>query len=119
MSHWSTGIARARGVLLIVVGALLLVACPPREKIELVNRDPGRFRGKEIAVAGHVVNSFSVMGVGAFELDDGTGRLWVFSDKYGVPAQGGPVTVTGVIQQGFSFGGRNFATILKETRARS
>jgi hypothetical protein len=98
---------------------LLLAACPPRKSIESINRDPGRFRGKEVTVTGQVVNSFAAMGVGAFELDDGTGRLWVFSDKYGVPGQGGRIVVTGTIQQGFSFGGRNFATILKETRARS
>ena len=97
----------------------MLAACSRSESLESINRDPGRFQGKEITVAGRVVNWFAVMGVGAFELDDGTGRLWVFSDHYGVPGQGDPITVTGTIQQGFSFGGRNFATILKETRARS
>ena len=110
---------RIASISLLLGGTLLLAACPPRESIESINRDPGRFHGQEITVAGRVVNSFAVMGVGAFEIDDGTGRLWVFSDKYGVPGNGASIAVTGTIEQGFSLGGRNFATILRETRLRS
>jgi hypothetical protein len=43
--------------------------------------------------------------------------MWVFS-RYGVPGSGAKVAVTGHVEQGFSFGGRNFATILKETERR-
>jgi hypothetical protein len=103
----------------VTVAVLLLAACPPRESIESINRDPGRFHGREITVVGRVVNSFAVMGQGVYEIDDGTGRIWVFSDKYGVPGRSGGVAVTGRIEQGFSLGGRNFATILRETRRRS
>jgi hypothetical protein len=56
------------------------------------------------------------MGVGVFEIDDGTGRMWVYSKKFGVPGNESKIAVTGVIQQGFSIAGRNFATILYETR---
>jgi hypothetical protein len=110
---------RIASIALLAAATVLLAACPPRQSIESVNHDPGRFRNREITVAGRVVNSFAVMGVGAFEIDDGTGRLWVFSDKYGVPGQGAGIAVTGRIEQGFSLGGRNFATILRETRRRS
>ena len=103
----------------VTAAVLLLAACPPRESIETINRDPGRFHGREITVAGRVVNSFAVMGQGVYEIDDGTGRIWVFSDKYGVPGRSAGVAVTGRIEQGFSVGGRNFATILRETRRRS
>jgi hypothetical protein len=44
--------------------------------------------------------------------------MWVFSQNYGVPGNGAKVAVTGQIAQGFNFGGRNFATILKETKRR-
>ena len=106
---------------LIAVGFLLsatifLAACPARQSIESINRDPARFRDHELTVAGRVVNSFDVMGVAAFEIDDGTGRLWVYSNKFGVPGNESKVAVTGTIQQGFSVGGRNFAMILRETR---
>ena len=103
----------------LTVAVLLLAACPPRESIETINRDPGRFHGREITVAGRVVNSFALMGQGVYEIDDGTGRIWVFSDKYGVPGRSSGIAVTGRIEQGLSVGGRNFATILRETRRRS
>jgi hypothetical protein len=109
---------RTFGIALLVGATFLLAACPPRESIQSINRDPGRFHGREITVAGRVVNSFAVMGVGAFEIDDGTGRLWIFSERYGVPGRGAGIAVTGRIEQGFSLGGRNFATILRETRGR-
>ena len=103
----------------LVAAVLLLAACPPRENIETINRDPGRFHGREVTVAGRVVNSFAIMGEGVYEIDDGTGRLWVFSSKYGVPGRSAGVAVTGRLEEGLSVGGRNFAMILRETRRRS
>jgi hypothetical protein len=104
--------------LLVVAGSLILAACPTRTSIERINRDPGRYVGKEVAIAGHVTNSFGALGTGVFEVDDGTGRMWVFSERYGVPGNGARVGVRGRIEQGFSFGGRNFATIMRETERR-
>jgi hypothetical protein len=106
------------GIVLVAAAVLFLTACPPRESIVRVTRDPGRFAGREITVAGHVTNSFGAMGSGAFEVDDGTGHLWVFSDHYGIPGRDARVAVTGRIEQGFSFRGRNFGTILRETHRR-
>jgi hypothetical protein len=104
--------------LLIVVGSLCLAGCPQRTTIAKINSDPGRFAGKEVTIAGTVSGSFGALGSGVFEVDDGTGRMWVFSQNYGVPGNGARVAVTGTITQGFTFGGRNFATILRETQRR-
>jgi hypothetical protein len=109
---------RIYSVFLVVAGALLLAGCPPRESIEKINRDPGRYAGKEITIAGRVADSFGAMGTGVFQIDDGTGTMWVLSEKYGIPGSGANVAVTGRLQQGFAFGGRNFATILRETERR-
>jgi hypothetical protein len=111
-------IGRLLLTLLIVAGSLILTACPTRTSIERINRDPGRYVGKEVAIAGHVTTSFGALGTGVFEVDDGTGRMWVFSERYGVPGNGARVGVRGRIEQGFSFGGRNFATIMRETERR-
>jgi len=111
-----TPVPRLIAVIGVLAATLLLAACPPRRSIESINRDPARFRDHEVTIAGRVVNSFDVMGVAAFEIDDGTGRLWVYSNKFGVPGNESKVAVTGTIQQGFSLGGRNFAMILRETR---
>ncbi len=109
---------RALSVLLVSLAALLLAGCPPRESIAKINQDPGRFAGKEITIAGRVTDSFGALGTGVFQIDDGTGAMWVFSERYGVPGNGANLAVTGRIQQGFAFGGRNFATILRETERR-
>jgi hypothetical protein len=104
--------------LLLIVGTLVLAACPTRTSIERINRDPGRYAGKEVAIAGHVTTSFGALGTGVYEVDDGSGRMWVFSERYGVPSDGTRVAVRGRIEQGFSFGGRSFATVMRETERR-
>jgi hypothetical protein len=105
-------------VLLLIAGTLILAGCPSRTSIAKINRDPGRYAGREVAVGGRVSNSFGVLGSGVYQIEDGTGELWVFSSRYGVPGNGAKVGVRGTISQGFSFGGRSFAIVLKETERR-
>lgn len=111
---------RGRIYLAAVIAAfsVLLTGCPPRVKIADINRDPGRYTGKEISIGGRVTSSFGALGAGVFQVDDGTGNMWVYSQGYGVPSNGAKVGVTGRIEQGFSFAGHNFATILRETQSR-
>jgi len=109
---------KSLSVLLLSAAIILLAGCPPRESIARINRDPGRYMGKEITIAGRVVDSYGAMGRGAFLLDDRTGSMWVLAGHYGVPGSGAKVAVTGYIEQGFTMGGRNFATILRETERR-
>jgi uncharacterized protein (AIM24 family) len=59
------------------------------------------------------------MGQGIFQVDDGTGRIWVVSQNFGIPGNGAKVAVTGRVQQGVSFGGRNYGTVLMQTQARN
>jgi hypothetical protein len=42
----------------------------------------------------------------------------VFSQNFGLPANGAKVSVTGQVQQGFSFGGHNYGVIFRQTKAR-
>jgi hypothetical protein len=110
--------SRIVSALVVVVCGLCLAGCPQRTTIAKINSDPGRFAGKEVSIAGTVSGSFGALGTGVFEVDDGTGRMWVYSQSYGVPGNGARVAVTGTIEQGFSVGGRSFATILRETQRR-
>jgi len=105
-------------LLLVSLAGLLMSGCPRHESIAKINQDPARFAGKEISVVGQVTDSFGAAGSGVFQIDDGSGTMWIFSKGYGVPGGGAKVAVSGVIQQGFAFGGRNFATILLETKPR-
>ena len=109
---------KTAAAVLVVVTMLLFAACPPRVSVADINRDPGKYANRDISVAGRVSNSIGAMGSGVYELDDGTGTIWVYSQGYGVPGNGAKVAVTGRINQGFSFGGRSFAVILRETERR-
>jgi hypothetical protein len=111
--------ARCKHALPLVAFALVaLVGCQTITKISDITGDPGRFANKEITIAGQVSDAYGGLGNGVFSVDDGTGRIWVFSQNFGVPANSGKVTVTGQVQQGFSFGGRSYGLIFRETKPR-
>ncbi len=93
---------RRAAVLILVTSAMLSTACASRT-INQVLADPGRYRNKEVKLSGSVVDSFSLVGRGAYRLDDRTGQLWIVSDK-GVPRQGARVSVKGTVREGFNFG---------------
>lgn len=104
-------------LLLSLLLALFLVACGTT-KIADINRDPGRYEGKEVTISGKVTSSVGIFKQGAFEIDDGTGKMWVLSDSFGVPTQDASVKVTGTVQSGATVGGKSFGTVLRETRPR-
>jgi hypothetical protein len=99
-------------------GTLLLTACPSQTNIAKINADPDRYRGKEVGIAGRVTDSYGAAGVGAYEIDDGTGKIWV-ATRRGVPSRGAQVGAKGYVRNGFSFGGRSYGTVMEETDRRS
>ena len=99
----------------LALAVLFVLAGCNETKIAAINADPARFSAKDVTIAGEVVTSFGAMNDGAFQLDDGTGRLWVWSRGFGVPGQGARVVVTGRVQAGVAVGGRFFANVLRET----
>jgi hypothetical protein len=103
---------------LIALALLVVLAGCNTTQISAINSDPANYRTKDVTVAGQVVTSFGAANQGAFEIDDGTGRLWVWSSGFGVPSQGARVIVTGRVQSGVAIGGRFFANVLRETQPR-
>jgi hypothetical protein len=99
---------------LVLAAVVLLTACPSQTTISKINADPARYRNKEVAIVGTVRDSYGALGQGAYEIDDGTGRLWVVTRR-GVPARGARVGAKGHVYTGFNFGGRNYGTVLEET----
>ena len=99
---------------LVLTGVVLLTACPKQETISRINADPGRYRNKEVGIVGNVTDSYGVLGNGAYEIDDGTGRIWVVTTR-GVPSRGSRVGAKGKVYTGLSWGGRSFGTVLQET----
>lgn len=100
--------------LLLTSAVFLLTACPSQTTISRINADPARYRNKEVVIVGTVRDSYGAMGQGAYEIDDGTGRLWVVTRR-GVPSRGARVGAKGRVYNGFNFGGRNYGTVLEET----
>ena len=100
----------------IAVGFLVFAAGCETTTISAINSDPARYMAKDVTIAGQVVTSFGAITQGAFQIDDGTGRLWVWSGGFGVPSQGSHVLVTGRVQAGVAIGGRFFANVLRETQ---
>ena len=102
-----------------ILGAVLLfTACPSQTTISKINADPAEYRNKEVAIVGTVRDSYGALGNGAYEIDDGTGRLWVVTRR-GVPSRGARVGAKGRVYTGFNFGGRNYGTVLEETDRRA
>ena len=99
-----------------MAGVLLLAGCNTTS-IADINRDPGRYANKDVTISGRVSDAFGALGNGVFHIDDGTGQIWVFTN-FGIPANGAQVDVTGRIQQGFNFGGKNYGLVLRETEQR-
>jgi hypothetical protein len=112
---------KRKTVLGVAIGlfSLALTGCPERTTIGEITSDPGRFMNKEVTVVGRVTNGYGAMQGGVYEIDDGTGKLWVVTEKYGSPAKNAYVGVTGKVMSGVVVGGRNYATVVHETKRRT
>lgn len=110
--------ARIASLAAVFVLSLLTTGCE-RQKIGEIRGDPGRFEGKEVSVAGRVTSvSVGALGMGFYEIDDGTGKLYVVSEKHGAPSEGVNVGVKGTVMPTFTFLGRNYAVVLRESDRR-
>jgi RecJ-like exonuclease len=111
--------SRILGAAALLALTLAVAGCPSRTTIRDIMNDPGRYQGKEVAIAGHVTRSYGAVGKGIFEIDDGTGRMWVFTEKYGVPGRNAYVGVAGRIVDGFTYAGSTYGTVIHETDRRT
>ncbi|HEY7413461.1 MAG TPA: hypothetical protein VII13_22155 [Vicinamibacteria bacterium] len=84
------------GVALLASLALLSVACRETTVSKLL-AEPQKYANEDVGLKGDVVESVSVLGRGAYQLDDGTGTIWVVSTK-GVPRKGARVAVRGRVR---------------------
>jgi hypothetical protein len=100
--------------IVIAVASLLMTGCPPRMRIAEINRDPGRYYNREVTVVGRVTRSYGALGQGVYEIDDGTGRMWVLTEKYGVPGKDAYVGVTGKVYPGLTYEGRTYGMGMRE-----
>jgi len=114
--------SRNRRLVLGLLAPLLVLAlagCPKQTTVADIKNDPGRYRDKEVALRGKVTQAFGVLGQGAYELDDGTGRIWVLVEEGGVPRQGAEVETVGRVIAGATFLGRDYGTSIREKKHRT
>jgi hypothetical protein len=101
-------------LLAIAVSAgIFATGCPHRRSIAQIESNPGRYQEKEVVIVGVVKDSygFSIPGTGigggAYKVDDGTGSIWVITDR-NVPGRGSELGVRGVVRTGVNWKGRNY-----------
>ena len=102
-------------ILLLSIG---LIGCE-RTKIADITADPGSFRNKEVQIAGEVTQSMGASigatSKGVYQISDGTGTIWVYSDERGVPSKGAHVGVKGRVAESVTILGKNYGTLLRES----
>lgn len=104
---------------LVLVTGMLTLACPERTSIADIEANPSKFNNKKAAIAGTVKDGYGVnipftsIRGGAYKIDDGTGSLWVITQK-SVPSKGTQIGVKGKIQNGVNFGGKNYGLAMME-----
>jgi hypothetical protein len=107
-------------ITLISLAALIAAGCPARRTIADLERNPGKYNGKDVTVAGVVRSSYggsipgTGIGGGIYEIDDGTGTIWVVAQG-GVPNKGAEIAVSGMYGNVATWGGKNYGTGIQET----
>lgn len=99
-------------ILLIPVLALFLAGCGA-VRIGKILDEPNRYRDRTVRVDGTVDLSFGAAAAGFYEVDDGTGKIYVIS-RNGAPRKGSRVSVKGRVFSGVTVGERSFGTAIRE-----
>ena len=93
---------------------VLLTACD-LDTVAEVKADPYKFTEKSAHLGGIVTKSYGALGYGFYELEDKTGKIFVVSQGRGVPGKGARIEVKGKVQNGFSFAGLDYGTVIMES----
>jgi cytochrome c-type biogenesis protein CcmE len=104
---------RFRASLMLGMVLIGLNACAGTIRIRDLLDQPQKYEGKTVRVGGTVTKSAGVLGTGAFEIDDGTGKIYVIARGQGVPREGARTKAQGRFESLFSFLGRTMAAIVQ------
>jgi hypothetical protein len=96
-----------------VAGVALFLAACGSVRIAKINADPSRYANRTVSVSGRVTNSVGILGTGGYQIDDGTGTIYVLS-RTGVPSRGADVRVTGRVTPGATVLGRTIGVAIQE-----
>ncbi len=103
----------------VLTVALFGAACPQRTSIADIEANPSKYYNKQVVITGTVKDSYGVsvpltqIRGGVYKIDDGTGSIWVATDK-AVPNKGAQIGVKGRIESGVNYNGKNYGLGMQE-----
>ena len=101
----------------LAIATLLVVSgCVRTIPIKAILDDPERHNGKRVQIAGEVTTSPATPGPESFEVDDGTGKVFVLSKEHTIPPKGAKVVVKGVYYGSISSPTQTFAAVVEGMR---
>jgi hypothetical protein len=98
--------------LLLTPSLLLLSGCGTM-RIGRILQDPARYSNRGVTVEGRVTNVVGALVAGVYQIDDGTGTIYVLSSR-GVPNRGALVKVNGTVTPGVNVMGASYGTTIRE-----
>ena len=108
---------RNLGTCLILLSAMLVGplagGCGGRsfDEIRRIVADPFSYESKDVNVKGRVINVFDptrgLLGLSAYQVDDGTGRIWIIS-RTGAPSRGQEVGLKARVRRDLKIGNELF-----------
>ena len=96
---------------------IIIISCASFIKISDIKERPRKFHDKQITLSGYVDNvvTLPVLGVGVYQLDDGTGKIWI-KPAGEAPYKGERLKIIGTIKVGLTISGKTFGLILIEEK---
>lgn len=104
---------------MLLVAVVVLAGCNNRTKISSILDRPDRYVNREVAIGGVVTKTYAVNLIiaepGAYQVDDGTGKIWVTTNN-GVPQEGRTVGLKGTVSSGLRIAGQRYGAVIRETQ---
>ena len=102
---------------LIAASLLLLAGCRGEvTPIRTLLDDPGTYDGKTVRIAGTCAGGMGILGYGAYQVDDGTGKLLVVTESGGAPREGAKIGVEGTFRSAFTLKTETVAALVEKKR---
>ncbi len=86
-------------------------------KIGDIQKEPGRWDGRTVTIAGKVTGTHNLLVVKYYQVDDGTGEIAVVTNS-ALPNEGDHVRVKGRVEQAFALGTAHVVVIVEEPPSR-
>ncbi len=103
-------------LVLIALAIVFVPGCKSTTPIKTLLDDPSQYDGKTVRIAGTVTGAVGILGTGAYQVDDSTGKLTVLSEVGGAPREGAKVGVEGTFRSAFTFKTETAAVLLEKKR---